>query len=61
MSETVQANDGVMLPLSSLPTSITYSGDLVQSMTVAYQGNSYQQTFGYSGTNVISISNWVKL
>ena len=58
MSETVQANDGAMLPLSSLAQQIMYSGDFVSSITVLYAGNTYVQTFLNDGTNIIYISGW---
>lgn len=58
MSETVQANDGTMLPLSSLAQEFTYSGTFVTSITVLYQGNTYQQTFLNDGTDITYISGW---
>jgi hypothetical protein len=59
MSETVQANDGAMLPLSSLAQQFTYSGTFVSTITVLYQGNTYVQTFLNDGTNITYISGWV--
>lgn len=58
MSETVQANDGAMLPLDSLSQSFSYSGNFVTSIEVNYQGNQYFQTFINNGTNIIYISGW---
>lgn len=58
MSETVQANDGAMLPLSSLAQQITYSGGFVSQITVLYEDNTYIQTFLNDGTNIIYISGW---
>lgn len=59
MSETVQANDGAMLPLSSIANNFIYSGGFISSITVQYAGNLYTQTFLNDGTNIIYISNWV--
>lgn len=59
MSETVQANDGAMLPLSSLAQQFVYSGSFVSTITVIYAGNTYVQTFLNDGTNIIYISGWV--
>ena len=59
MSETVQANDGAMLPLSSLAAQLIYSGSFISTITVIYQGNTYVQTFLNDGTNITYISGWV--
>lgn len=61
MSETVQANDGVQLPLSSLAQQFIYSGNFVASITVLYRGNTYQQTFLNDGTDITYISGWVNI
>jgi hypothetical protein len=58
MSGTVQANDGTMLPLDSIPVEIDYSGSFVSKMTVEYQGKIFVQTFTNDGTNIIYISGW---
>ncbi len=62
MSETVQATDGTMLQLSSMATTLTWSGDFVQTITVTFPngGPSYVQTFTNNGTNIIAISQWIK-
>lgn len=60
MSGTVQANDGAMLPIDSLPVAIAYNGDLVATMTVVFGPNTYVQTFSYTGDLVTNISRWVK-
>lgn len=60
MSSTVQASDGAMLPLDSLPTTIAYTGSFVQTITVSYAGNTYVQTFGNNGTQITTISGWIK-
>lgn len=59
MSETVQASDGAMLPLDSLPQEFIYSGSFISTITVVYAGRTYVQTFLNDGTNIIYISNWV--
>lgn len=59
MSETVQANDGAMLPLSSLAQQFTYDGDFVETITVYYAGSYYVQTFENDGTQITYISGWV--
>ena len=59
MSETVQANDGAMLPLSSLAAQLVYSGGFISTITVIYAGKTYTQTFLNDGANIIYISGWV--
>lgn len=66
MSETVTASDGNQLPLNDLSQAFTYSGALVQTISVQYPApqypftlTTYVQTFTYSGSNLIGISNWV--
>lgn len=60
MSQTVVASDGTPLGLDSLPQTIAYSGSFVSTITVVFNGNTYVQTFGNNGTNITSISGWVK-
>lgn len=59
MSETVQANDGAMLPLNSLAQQFFYDGTFVSSITVIYAGKTYTQTFENDGTNITYVSGWV--
>lgn len=59
MSETVQANDGAMLPLASLAAQLVYSGSFISTITVIYANNTYVQTFLNDGTNIIYISGWI--
>lgn len=59
MSETVQANDGAMLPLESLEQVFAYDGEFVDTITVVYAGKTYVQTFQNDGTNITNISGWV--
>lgn len=58
MSGTVQANDGAMLPLDSLPQTFAYSGGFISSITVFYANQTYIQTFTNDGTNITYISGW---
>jgi hypothetical protein len=58
MGETVQANDGAMLPLDSLPQQLNYTGSFISSINVTYAGQNYEQTFLNDGTNIIFISGW---
>jgi hypothetical protein len=59
MSDTVTAANGVELPLVSLAQTITYSGGLVETISVSYSGITYTQTFTNNGTNITGISQWV--
>ena len=59
MSSTVQANNGTQLPLDSLPMTFAYSGSLVATINVNYQGNTYVQTFTNNGTQITGISGWI--
>ena len=59
MGATVNANDGQMLPIDSLPQQFTYDGDFVSTISVFYSDNLYVQTFLNDGTNIIYISNWI--
>jgi len=59
MSDTVQADDGAMLPLASLPTTITWDGFFVATMVVEYQTKTYTQTYTNNGTVITAISGWV--
>lgn len=60
MSETVQADDGAMIPLSSVAQEIAYDGDFVSTITLVYQNETYVQTFTNDGTHITDISGWVK-
>ena len=59
MGQTVQANDGAMLPLDSLAQQFVYSGSFISTITVQYAGSTYVQTFLNNGTDIIYISGWV--
>ena len=58
----IVASDGVIIPIDSLDQTMTYNaaGGLLDTVTVSYGGNTYKQTFTYSGSNVTLISQWVK-
>lgn len=61
--EYVIAFGGTKLPIGSLAQTFTYSGSLVQTISVLYPNNlgiptTFVQTFTYSGTNVVDISQW---
>ena len=51
---------GTPLPLGDLPVTLAYSGSFISSLTVQYYNNTYVQTFTNNGTNITSISGWVK-
>lgn len=58
MSETVQANNGAMIPLVSAAQTFTYDGDFVSTITVVYAGETYVQTFTNDGSKITAISGW---
>lgn len=57
--ETITAANGVSLPVSSLAQTLTYSGTLVSTITVRYQGIIYVQTLTNNGTSITGVSQWV--
>lgn len=58
-SGTVQASDGTMLPLASLPRFYTYTGSFLTQQSVNYAGNIYVQNYMNDGTNYTYVSNWL--
>lgn len=57
----VVASDGVVLPLSSLASTITYNADnTINYVQVTYNTSNYRQTYGYTSGLITSISAWVK-
>jgi hypothetical protein len=61
MSDTVTTTpDGIQLPESSLAITFAYTGSLLTTATTVYNGKTYVKTFGYSGTQLISVSQWTK-
>ena len=60
MANYVTASDGTQLDLDSLPQVFGYSGTQLITITVQYLGNTYVQTFTYTGQNITAQSNFVK-
>jgi len=61
MAEYVTGSDGVQLDIASLPAEYGYDGSgNLTTITVIYRGNTYIQTFTYSGSNLVGSSNWIK-
>lgn len=58
MSSTVQASDGTMLPVDSLPITLVFFGGFISTLTTVYAGVTYRQTFTNDGTNITLISRW---
>jgi len=58
MSETVQASNGTMLPIESIPQIFTYAGGFLSTIDVVYESISYQQVFLNDGLNITYVSNW---
>lgn len=59
MSSTVTANDGTQLPLNDLPATLTYGApNQVATITVLYRGNTYVQSFTWSGTDLTAYTGW---
>ena len=58
----IVASDGIVIPIDSLAQTMTYNapGGLLDTITVSYAGNTYRQTLAYTGSNVTSMSGWVK-
>jgi len=59
MAITVQAANGVALPIDSLSIDITWGSNGVTSMATVYNGITYVLTVGYTGVNPTSLSQWV--
>lgn len=54
-------SDGVVLPLGDLAQVLGYDGsNNLITITVAYLGNTYVQTFTYTGSNLTGISKFAK-
>jgi hypothetical protein len=56
----VIASDGVLLPVDSLEQTLTYTGDLISTISVSFGSEVYIQTYTYTSSNVTSISQWEK-
>lgn len=61
MSTTVQAEGGVMLPVSSLDQTFTRDGNgNVTQISVVFNSQTYVQNFTYDGNNNVTfISRWL--
>jgi len=51
---------GAKVPLDSLPQTFVYAGGFLSTITVAYRGVTYVQTFTNDGSNITVISKWVQ-
>lgn len=51
---------GSKVPLDSLEQTFGYVGGFLTTITVAYRGVTYVQTFTNDGTNITVISKWVQ-
>jgi hypothetical protein len=58
---TVQASNGVALPLDSLEKTYTYSGNFISTISVTYIGVTYVQTFTNDGAHITNESLWTPL
>ena len=54
------ASDGVVLDLEDLDITFNWAGTTLNYAQVVYRGNTYRQTYTYSGGVVTGISRWVK-
>lgn len=55
-------SDGVPLPLDfdSVPVTFSYDGELVQTEIRVIGSSTYTRTYGNNGTNITSVSSWIK-
>ena len=55
------ASDGVAIRPDSLDQTLDYDGsNRLTGITVVYGGNTYVQTYTYTGSNLTGISRWMK-
>jgi len=59
MADYVTASNGAQLDLSSLAQTITYNGELVESVSVTLNSVVYTQTFTNNGTKITTSTQWV--
>ena len=59
MSSTVQASNGVQLPLEDVALVFAYTATFITTITAVYRTVTYIQTFTNDGTNITNISSWV--
>lgn len=55
----VVSSDGVFIPVDSLSQTYTYSGDLIATASVVWNGVTYTQTFNYTNGKLTNPSDWV--
>jgi YD repeat-containing protein len=61
MSSVVTANDGKQFDLDNVEQTFGYDGNgNLTTITVEVAGNTYVQTFTYTGSNLTNISGWIK-
>jgi len=60
MAATELADDGTQIPVYSIAMAFAYVSGNLSTITIQYAGNTYVQTFTYSGADVTNISLWVK-
>lgn len=61
MSDTViTVPNGIAIPVDDLEVQYSYTGDLITSMTVEYEGVTFVKTLSYTGTNLINESQWIQ-
>ena len=56
----ISVPDGKSLDLDSLAHSLVFEGINLISDSVFYDGNLYTITYGYTGTNLTSYTQWIK-
>lgn len=59
MAGTVQATNGVALPLADLIQTLTYDGAFVATIVVSYRGIVYTQTFTNNGTQITGVGQFI--
>jgi hypothetical protein len=57
---TVEASDGNIVPVDSLPQVLAYSNGLLSTITVVFGTATYVQFYTYTNSVLTSISAWVK-
>ena len=54
------ASDGVMIPLDNTAQALSYTGTVLDYVSLSYNGSTYRQTYTYTGGNLTTISIWTK-
>jgi hypothetical protein len=52
------ADNGMILPIESLPKTLTYAGTILSAVTVQYAGKTYVRTYQNNGVNITEESRW---